>query len=178
MGSGRVRSPSSMTMMFLRRQPYFPPGSLRAALAFPAEPSEVSDSDIEAALERVALSHLSDPLDRKAQWGLELTEDEQVRSRLRGSCSTSRSGFSPRTFSMLFRKSTMISSDRSSRPTSPNPLSSASAVAYRPMTCAEKLSISPTARGHEIAPARVFRQKLAMSGARWPSSSPPPTWAQ
>lgn len=78
-GSGKVRSPSDMNMMFLKRQPYFPPGSLRAALAFPAEPSEVSDRDIKTALDRVALGHLSGSLDREAEWGLELTEDEQVR---------------------------------------------------------------------------------------------------
>jgi putative ATP-binding cassette transporter len=78
-GSGKVQSPSGMEMMFLKRQPYFPPGPLRAALAFPAEPSAVSDSDIRVALERVGLEHLSDSLDRKAQWGLELTEDEQMR---------------------------------------------------------------------------------------------------
>jgi putative ATP-binding cassette transporter len=78
-GSGKVRSPSDMKMLFLKRQPYFPPGSLRAALAFPARPSEVSDSEIKAALKRVELAHLSDSLDREAQWGLELGEDEQVR---------------------------------------------------------------------------------------------------
>jgi putative ATP-binding cassette transporter len=78
-GSGKVQSPSDMKMMFLKRQPYFPPGSLRAALAFPAEPSEVSDHDIKAALARVQLEHLSGSLDREAEWGLELTDDEQVR---------------------------------------------------------------------------------------------------
>jgi putative ATP-binding cassette transporter len=78
-GSGKVQSPSAMKMMFLKRQPYFPPGSLRAALAFPAEPSAVAESDIKAALERVELGYLFHSLDRKAQWGLELTEDEQVR---------------------------------------------------------------------------------------------------
>jgi putative ATP-binding cassette transporter len=78
-GSGKLQSPSGMKMMFLKRQPYFPPGSLRAALAFPAESSEVADGDIKAALERVDLAHLSGSLDRQAEWGLELTEDEQVR---------------------------------------------------------------------------------------------------
>jgi putative ATP-binding cassette transporter len=78
-GSGKVQSPSGMKMMFLKRQPYFPPGSLRAALAFPAEPSEISDDDIKAVLQRVDLAHLSGSLDRQAEWGLELTEDEQVR---------------------------------------------------------------------------------------------------
>ena len=78
-GSGKVRSPSDMKMMFLKRQPYFPPGSLRAALAFPAEPSAIADGDIKAALHRVELGHLADLLDRQAQWGLELTDDEQIR---------------------------------------------------------------------------------------------------
>jgi putative ATP-binding cassette transporter len=78
-GSGKVHTPSDMNMMFLKRQPYFPPGTLRAALTFPAEPSAVSDNEIKAALERVELRHLSDSLDRKAQWGLRLTDDEQVR---------------------------------------------------------------------------------------------------
>lgn len=78
-GSGKIQSPSDMTMMFLKRQPYFPPGSLRAALAFPAEPSEVFERDIKAALERVELGYLADLLDRKAEWGLELADDEQIR---------------------------------------------------------------------------------------------------
>lgn len=78
-GSGKVQSPSDMKMMFLKRQPYFPPGSLRSTLAFPAEPSEVSNRDIEAALDRVELGYLSASLDREAEWGLRLTDDEQVR---------------------------------------------------------------------------------------------------
>jgi putative ATP-binding cassette transporter len=78
-GSGKVQSPSGMRMMFLKRQPYFPPGPLRAALAFPAEPADVSENDIKAALERVGLGYLADSLDWKAQWGLELTDDEQIR---------------------------------------------------------------------------------------------------
>ena len=78
-GSGKVQAPSDMKMMFLKRRPYFPPGSLRAALAFPAEPSAVADSDIKAALDRVELGYLFDSLDRPAQWGRALTDDEQSR---------------------------------------------------------------------------------------------------
>jgi putative ATP-binding cassette transporter len=78
-GSGKVQRPSGMAMMFLKRQPYFPPGTLRAALAFPAEPPAISERDIKAALQRVELGHLSASLDREANWGLELSEDEQVR---------------------------------------------------------------------------------------------------
>jgi putative ATP-binding cassette transporter len=78
-GSGKVQSPSDMTMMFLKRHPYFPPGSLRAALAYPSDPSEVADGVMKAALERVELGHLAGSLDRSTRWGLELSDDEQVR---------------------------------------------------------------------------------------------------
>jgi putative ATP-binding cassette transporter len=78
-GSGKVQAPSDMKMMFLRRQPYFPPGSLRTALAFPAEPSAIADAEIKAALERVELGRLADALDRQMQWGLALSDDEQIR---------------------------------------------------------------------------------------------------
>lgn len=78
-GSGNIRAPSDMTMMFLKRRPYFPPGSLRAALAFPDEPGAIADADIKAALDRVELGHLAASLDREAYWGLELTDDEQIR---------------------------------------------------------------------------------------------------
>jgi putative ATP-binding cassette transporter len=78
-GSGKVQAPSDMKMMFLKRRPYFPPGSLRAALAFPAEPAVIADADIKAALDRVALGYLADALDRQTPWGLALTDDEQIR---------------------------------------------------------------------------------------------------
>jgi len=78
-GSGKVHSPADMTMMFLKRQPYFPPGTLRAALAFPSEPPDVPERYIKEALERVELGYLSDSLDRTTEWGLELSEDEQIR---------------------------------------------------------------------------------------------------
>ncbi|HEX5210464.1 MAG TPA: ABC transporter ATP-binding protein/permease [Pseudolabrys sp.] len=78
-GSGKVRTPGDMKMMFLKRRPYFPPGSLRAALAFPDEPSTIADSNVTAALDRVELGYLASALDRQTQWGLALTEDEQIR---------------------------------------------------------------------------------------------------
>jgi putative ATP-binding cassette transporter len=66
-------------MMFLKRHPYFPPGSLRTAVAFPAEPSAVADSDIRSALDRVELGQRLKSLDRMEDWGLVLSEDEQAR---------------------------------------------------------------------------------------------------
>lgn len=78
-GAGQVRVPADMKMMFLKRRPYFPPGSLRAALAFPDEPAAIAAADITASLDRVELGHLAGALDRPALWGLELTDDEQIR---------------------------------------------------------------------------------------------------
>jgi putative ATP-binding cassette transporter len=78
-GSGKVRRPPGTTMMFFKCHPYFPAGSLRTAIAFPAEPSSVSDGDIQAALERVGLGHLIESLDSTNEWGLVLTDDEQIR---------------------------------------------------------------------------------------------------
>jgi vitamin B12/bleomycin/antimicrobial peptide transport system ATP-binding/permease protein len=78
-GSGKVQTPSNMKMMFLKRRPYFPPGSLRAALAFPAEPATLADRDLKAALDRVGLGYLFGSADRPAKWGRELSDDEQIR---------------------------------------------------------------------------------------------------
>ncbi len=79
-GSGNVHMPGDMNAMFFKCQSYFPPGSsLRAALSFPAEPAAFADNDIKAALDRVELGHLFDQLDRQTQWGVELTDDEQIR---------------------------------------------------------------------------------------------------
>ena len=77
-GSGKLQSPADMKMMFLKRKPYFPPGSLRTALSFPAESSSITDSEIKAALDRVKLGYLFDALDRQAQWAAALTDDEQI----------------------------------------------------------------------------------------------------
>ncbi len=78
-GTGKVRTPAEMKTMFFKRQPYFPPGTLRAALSFPAESAALADSEIKTALERVELGRLFESLDRQAQWDVELTADEQIR---------------------------------------------------------------------------------------------------
>jgi putative ATP-binding cassette transporter len=78
-GSGKLRAPPGGRMMFLDRHPYFPTGSLRAALAYPDAPESISDDAARAALARVGLSHLAKRLDRQRRWERKLTHEEQAR---------------------------------------------------------------------------------------------------
>src|SRR5262249_42697588 len=50
-GSGHIVLPPREKVMFVPRQPYVPPGSLRAALAYPLPETTYQDSDLIAALE-------------------------------------------------------------------------------------------------------------------------------
>ncbi|RFB75646.1 ABC transporter ATP-binding protein/permease [Methylovirgula sp. 4M-Z18] len=76
-GRGTISLPPRDDMMFLPRQPYLPTGSLRSAIAYPAEAHVFSDEAMRAALSRVELGHLADDLDRKATWEKELSLDEE-----------------------------------------------------------------------------------------------------
>ena len=63
--------------MFMSQRPYLPAGTLRAALVYPAPVSAFPDEAFDAALERMALAHLSPELDRSRRWDRELSSDEQ-----------------------------------------------------------------------------------------------------
>jgi putative ATP-binding cassette transporter len=76
-GSGRILLPPTRTMMFISLQDYIPPGTLRGALAYPAQPAEFTSEEYMAALERMELAHRSPDLDRDARWERELTPEEQ-----------------------------------------------------------------------------------------------------
>jgi len=76
-GSGRIALPPPQQVVFVPRHPYVPPGTLRAALAYPLPESTFADADLIAVLERAGLGRLSVSLDRSARWDRELTEDEQ-----------------------------------------------------------------------------------------------------
>jgi len=76
-GSGRILLPPAKSMMFISQQDYMPPGSLRGALAYPAQPSQFTSEEYLAALERMKLTHLAPDLDRVARWERELTHDDQ-----------------------------------------------------------------------------------------------------
>jgi len=76
-GCGRILLPPAQTMMFISQQDYIPPGTLRGALAYPSQPSQFTNQEYVAALNRMELAHLSPDLDRGARWERELTREEQ-----------------------------------------------------------------------------------------------------
>ena len=76
-GSGRVALPSSNNVMFMRREPYVPLGTLRAALTYRSSETVYKDEELVAALQSAGLNRLSSSLDSVARWERELTYDEQ-----------------------------------------------------------------------------------------------------
>jgi putative ATP-binding cassette transporter len=80
-GKGKVATPEGQHMLLLPQRPYLPQGSLRAVLSYPAEPDAFSDAEIQAAMEKVKLGHLTDRLDEVDLWGQRLSGGEQQRPR-------------------------------------------------------------------------------------------------
>ncbi|WID95897.1 ABC transporter ATP-binding protein/permease [Bosea vestrisii] len=78
-GEGKVVTPEGQRMLVLPQRPYLPQGSLRAALAYPAEPDAFGDAEIHAAMEKVKLGHLAERLDEVDLWGQRLSGGEQQR---------------------------------------------------------------------------------------------------
>ena len=80
-GQGEVRSPADI--MVLPQRPYLPLGTLRAALAYPAEPEAFTDAEIREALADVGLSALASRLDETSTtgsaWAATLSGGEQQR---------------------------------------------------------------------------------------------------
>lgn len=78
-GDGKVGIPANAEIMLLPQRPYLPQGSLRAALAYPAEETAYDDAAIRAAMDKVKLGHLADRLDEIDLWGQRLSGGEQQR---------------------------------------------------------------------------------------------------
>ncbi|WP_377846563.1 ABC transporter ATP-binding protein/permease [Bosea sp. UC22_33] len=78
-GDGKVGIPAEADIMLLPQRPYLPQGSLRAALAYPAEEGAYDDAAIRAAMEKVKLGHLTEKLDEVDLWGQRLSGGEQQR---------------------------------------------------------------------------------------------------
>lgn len=76
-GGGRVGLPAGVSIAYVPRTPYFPPGRLRDVLSYPHPDQTFTDAKLSAALVRVGLDRLSASLDREARWDRELSEDEQ-----------------------------------------------------------------------------------------------------
>ncbi len=76
-GQGRITLPPATSMMFISSRPYLPPGSLRAALAYPTPAAKFEDGAFAVVLERMGLKHLIPELDHARRWERELSGDEQ-----------------------------------------------------------------------------------------------------
>ena len=78
-GGGRIRRPSQQAVMFLSGRAQVPPGTLRAALAYPRLVATYDDAVLAKALADVGLEHLSLSLDSPERWDRRLNDDEKQR---------------------------------------------------------------------------------------------------
>jgi putative ATP-binding cassette transporter len=76
-GRGRITRPPREAMMFLPERAYVPPGTLRAALAYPRAAADYDDAAITRALADVGLEHLRPLLDKTDRWDRRLNENEK-----------------------------------------------------------------------------------------------------
>ena len=76
-GRGQITRPPRQSMMFLPKSPYVPPGTLRAALAYPHSSGNYDEAAVTSALTAVGLEHLLPFLDTTDRWDRRLNEDEK-----------------------------------------------------------------------------------------------------
>lgn len=78
-GGGDIQIPHKARLMFVPQASYLPIGTLRSALAYPAEEHAYTDLAIGHYLDLCRLSHLKDQLDVYRNWGNRLSPGEQQR---------------------------------------------------------------------------------------------------
>ncbi len=78
-GSGRVVVPKDARLMMLPQRPYFPVGTLAAAVTYPAEPGTYDRERLAEAISAVGLPALAQRLDEEAHWNRMLSLGEQQR---------------------------------------------------------------------------------------------------
>jgi putative ATP-binding cassette transporter len=78
-GTGSIAIPAKATLMMLPQRPYFPVGSLQAAIVYPAEASTFSSDRVRDALISVGLAQLASRLEEEAHWNRMLSLGEQQR---------------------------------------------------------------------------------------------------
>jgi putative ATP-binding cassette transporter len=77
-GDGEITPPSG-SLMFLPQKPYFPLGTLKRSIAYPAPDDAITDEQAIAALTALGLGHLVPRLHEEGSWGLLLSGGEQQR---------------------------------------------------------------------------------------------------
>ena len=78
-GAGSIAVPKHATLMMLPQRPYFPTGSLEAAVAYPAETAAFGSARIGEVITAVGLPALADRLIEEAHWNRMLSLGEQQR---------------------------------------------------------------------------------------------------
>jgi putative ATP-binding cassette transporter len=78
-GSGTVRRPKGESIYYMPRSAYWPPGTMREALAYPSEPDQIKDKAFRDALTDLNLKELEPGLDKRRDWREELNEDQLTR---------------------------------------------------------------------------------------------------
>jgi putative ATP-binding cassette transporter len=78
-GTGSIAIPANTTLMMLPQRPYFPLGSLQAAITYPAEVSAYSPDQVKQAIIAVGLPQLATRLEEEAHWNRMLSLGEQQR---------------------------------------------------------------------------------------------------
>jgi putative ATP-binding cassette transporter len=78
-GSGKIAAPAEARLMMLPQRPYFPVGSLLAAVTYPALPGHFPLAEVRDVLDAVGLGALHGRLDEEAHWNRMLSLGEQER---------------------------------------------------------------------------------------------------
>ncbi len=78
-GSGSIIIPEQASLMMLPQKPYFPIGSLHAAIVYPAEAEKFSADRIREVLAQIGLPQLASRLEEEAHWNRMLSLGEQQR---------------------------------------------------------------------------------------------------
>jgi vitamin B12/bleomycin/antimicrobial peptide transport system ATP-binding/permease protein len=78
-GSGSIAIPAKAKLMMLPQRPYFPVGSLKAAIVYPAEADTFSPDRVSDVLIAVGLPQLAPQLEQEAHWNRMLSLGEQQR---------------------------------------------------------------------------------------------------
>ena len=78
-GTGTISVPAGATLMMLPQRPYFPLGSLQAAVVYPSEAGAFSPDQVRETLVAVGLPQLASRLTEDAHWNRMLSLGEQQR---------------------------------------------------------------------------------------------------
>jgi putative ATP-binding cassette transporter len=78
-GSGSISIPAKASLMMLPQKPYFPIGTLHAAIAFPSEATAFSADQIKEVLTEVGLPRLASRIEDEEHWNRILSLGEQQR---------------------------------------------------------------------------------------------------